>query len=95
MPGTRLGARATDGSIGESPPQQANDQAPQQPRTPNPETPQHAGRNILPHGTPYLPPKRSHIPITAAHCPAKTPPPEPPQHPPPTDNATKPGTEIQ
>ncbi|MEQ2218518.1 hypothetical protein XENOCAPTIV_004341 [Xenoophorus captivus] len=45
-------------------------------------------------GRPAPPPKRSHISINTAHCPANTPSPEPSTRQP-TDRALKPGTEIQ
>ncbi|MEQ2292278.1 hypothetical protein AMECASPLE_021549 [Ameca splendens] len=54
-------------------------------------------RHSSPHQAawPACPPKRSHMSINTAHCPAKTPSPEPGT--PPTDRTRqpKPGTEIQ
>ncbi|MEQ2301758.1 hypothetical protein AMECASPLE_039428 [Ameca splendens] len=81
QPGARLRARATEGSIGGRSPLQTKD--PGKPHTPTPEASQHTVP-ALPHclvwhipthqtGQPAPPPKRSHIPITAAQCPAKTP----------------------
>ncbi|MEQ2261496.1 hypothetical protein XENORESO_011170 [Xenotaenia resolanae] len=43
--GARQGARATEGSIGGRPPQQAKERAPRQPHTQTPEVPQDAGHS--------------------------------------------------
>ncbi|KAK5618108.1 hypothetical protein CRENBAI_022129 [Crenichthys baileyi] len=71
---------AIEGRIRGRPPQHAKEQAPRQPHTSTVEVPQHACRTHSRMAYPAAPsrpespsPKRSHVPITTAHYPAKMP----------------------
>ncbi|MEQ2191743.1 hypothetical protein XENOCAPTIV_001950 [Xenoophorus captivus] len=77
------GARVTERSIRGRAPQHAKDWAPRWPHTSIPEAPQKADHSYsctaysAAPSRPAPPLKRSHIPINAVHCPAKTLPPVP------------------